>query len=630
MRDFIEEEIYIPKGRFRGERFRFDRQPFALHWVDAVDSGRWPRHAATGCTQSGKTILIYVIPALYYIFEQEETVVNGLPDMNMASDKWKLDFLPVINRTQYSRFLPVAGAGSRGGEFNSINFRNGPTMKYMSAGGSDKKRAHFETRVVVMTEVDGFDTSGTRSEETDKVSQIEARTLSYSHLQRRIFLECTVTTEKGRIWRELLGGTNSKIVCPCPHCGEGVTPEREHLQGWQKAKSKMEAYREAYFICPSCGNRLTEKERRKMNVDSWLVHQNDPDETDTFSMRWNAFNNMFWVAGDIAIKEWMKEHEEDEVKQEEMERELRQYFWAIPYEPPQVDLTVLDYRAINARRESYNPRGEVPSWAEYVVGGVDLKKRLGHYLFLALTKTGKGVIFDYGIFEIPSDSLGVDLATETALKNFKDRIDIGYPIQGSTKRAIPSLIGIDTGYSDSRDAVYRFCQATGQQRYRPIKGFGEQWRKSYYEPKGINNKVVHIGTRYHISYIQKDGIFLIEIDADHWKTIAHENLAKPLDQEGGGITLFDSPDRNEHISIAKHFTAEKKVVEYIPGRGEIIKWLMLRRQNHWFDCLYIALTMAHLCGVRRIKTEKPKSIIKVKKKRGFRMPDGRRYLITER
>ena len=51
----------------------------------------------------------------------------------------------------------------------------------MSGGGSDKSRAGFTSRVVVITETDGLDETGGRSREADKVTQLEARTTVLSH-----------------------------------------------------------------------------------------------------------------------------------------------------------------------------------------------------------------------------------------------------------------------------------------------------------------------------------------------------------------------------------------------------------------------------------------------------------------
>jgi hypothetical protein len=58
---------------------------------------------------------------------------------------------------------------------------------------------------------------------------------------------------------------------------------------------------------------------------------------------------------------------------------------------------------------------------------------------------------------------------------------------------------------------------------------------------------------------------------------------------------------NEHLSLAKHLTAESKIEEFVAGRGVVTKWERVRRQNHWFDALYNACAAGHLCGVRLLR-----------------------------
>ncbi|MEZ6130522.1 MAG: hypothetical protein R3C59_17690 [Planctomycetaceae bacterium] len=84
-------------------------------FLDEIDTGRWSRVAATGPTQNGKTLMCYVIPVLYHLFELNETVIVGLPSIDMANDKWTEDFLPVIQVSECASLIPTNGEGSRGG-----------------------------------------------------------------------------------------------------------------------------------------------------------------------------------------------------------------------------------------------------------------------------------------------------------------------------------------------------------------------------------------------------------------------------------------------------------------------------------------------------------------------------------
>ena len=78
--------------------------------------------------------------------------------------------------------------------------------------------------------------------------------------------------------------------------------------------------------------------------------------------------------------------------------------------------------------------------------------------------------------------------------------------------------------------------------------------------------------------------------------------------------------------------AEAKIEEFVAGRGVVVKWERLRRQNHWFDALYNACAAGHLCGVRLVG-ERPEQVTRRRVQKlmpTVTMPDGRPFLITER
>jgi hypothetical protein len=81
-----------------------------------------------------------------------------------------------------------------------------------------------------------------------------------------------------------------------------------------------------------------------------------------------------------------------------------------------------------------------------------------------------------------------------------------------------------------------------------------------------------------------------------WKTWVHQRLSTPLGQPGA-LTLFLAQPK-EHLSFARHLTAEVKTEEFISDKGLVTKWERLRRNNHWLDALYNACAAGHLCGVR--------------------------------
>jgi phage terminase large subunit GpA-like protein len=604
IRAFAEAEIVIPSGPFEGRRFKCSRQPFTGLWFDALQSGNWSRCVATGPTQSGKTLTCFIIPLLYHLFEIGETVILGLPDMDMASDKWKLDILPVIEASRYRDLMPSHGGGSRGGRVESLTFANGATLKFMSGGGSDKSRAGFTGRVVVITETDGMDTAGGSSRESDKITQLEARTRAYGN-RKRIYLECTVSTETGRTWREYQQGTKSRIVLPCPNCSAWVTPEREHLTGWQGAENQEAARKNGSFACPSCGECWSNDQRVAANEQAKLLHggqtidgagtiSGDARPTDTLAFRWSAVNNLFQTAGDIATDEWKASHSSDT---ENAERELRQFVWCLPTEATKISQVNLQVNELAARIIDL-PRGVVPKTAEFVTIGVDLGKLLCHWIAVGWSAGATGHVIDYGRQEVATDSLGLEQALMIALRELKEMFFEGWPVETvEGERKLPNLIFVDSGYTPS--VVYAFCRESGKGFHPAVgRGAGQQHRQWYNRPTQTGSIVRYIGEGYHGNWQPAEQVLLIEVNSDHWKTFVHQRLSTPLDKPGA-MTLFKALP-NEHLTLAQHLTSERKVEDYVTGKGVVVKWESIHRRNHWFDALYNACAAGHGVGVRLV------------------------------
>jgi phage terminase large subunit GpA-like protein len=637
MREFAEQEIVIPAGPYAGRRFRCSRQPYTALWFDAVDSGRWCRCVATGPTQSGKTLSCFVIPLLYHLFEIGETVVCGLPDMDMAADKWREDLLPAIESSRYRDLLPRHGGGSRGGRVESFQFNNGATLKFMSGGGSDKSRAGFTTRTIVITETDGMDRSGGTSRESDKITQLEARTRAFGR-RKRIYMECTVSTEQGRTWQEYESSTRSRIVLPCPHCSHWVSPEREHLLGWQEALSQAAARDAGAFICPKCRQLWNEDDRLKANQRAKLLHagqaidaagdiQGEVTDVDTLGFRWSGVHNLFLTPGDLAADEWRAVRAADE---ENAEREMRQYVWCVPIVSSREDAISLEIADIMARAVGM-PRGIVPQQARWLTSGLDIGKFLVHWVVVAWHEDATSQILDYGRIETACDDLGVEHAVLTALRQFRDTTANGWPIgiaEGQKTKTL-DFAWVDAGYLP--EVVHAFCRETGTPFHPAVGRGGTQPRRlGFARPAPGQSEVQQIGEGFHVCWLPAEGLHRVDVDADHWKSWVHQRLHTPIGQPGA-MTLFRAA-AFEHMSLARHLTAEHKVESYVAGKGVVVQWERLRRQNHWLDALYNASAAASQCGARLVGRSSPESAPEPAPRQQdvFRTPDGRPWFVLAR
>ncbi len=640
MREFAEQEIVLPDGPYEGFKFRCDRQPYSRLWFDAVSSNLFPRKVATGPSQSGKTLHCCVIPLLYHLFEIGETCIFGLPDMGMASDKWRQDLKPVIERSRYRDLLPKLGSGSKGGKVSDIQFGHGPTLKFMSGGGGDKSRAGFTARVLMLTEIDGMDESGGNSREADKITQMEARTLAYGD-RKCIYAECTVSVEKGRTWREYKAGTESKLVLNCPHCKAWVYPERSNLVGWESGQSDMEAGKLSSYFCPSCAEAWSEDDRHKANGNAKLVHRGqDIDEagkvvgdiptTDTLGFRWSAVNNMFTSANFVGKQEWKASRATDEVN---AEKELRQFYWALPHLPTASESTPLEHHQLVTRMLSGHRQGIVPAWAKFLTLGADLGKYLCHWTLVAWGDTATGHVVDYGRLDVPTDDFGEEIALKKVLQELREHVNDGW-FKHDGSCCVPDRVWIDAGWHG--EVVYGFVRESGQ-RFLPILGRSSIKAKRYFagQKKSTGSVVAQQGEEYALATVPEEMCYRAEINADYWKSWLHKRLACPLESKDSGgmtvetrgrLTLFED-DPRKHTSFAKHLTAEVEIESFEPGKGTIKAWTPIRDANHWLDSTYIACAAGHHCGVRLIQDELP--LVEKRKvvvNAGLSRPDGRNWI----
>lgn len=627
---WAEEEVIIPTGQFADRRYRIDRQPFTRHWFSAIESGQWSEFCGTGPSQSGKSLSFFVIPILYYLLEWKETVIVGLPTLEMAKDKWERDLLPVLERTSYRDLLPSSGSGSRGGHFSEITLRSGATLKFMSGGGDDKSRAYFTSRVIVFTETDGMSRAQSTSQEANPIEQIKARARSYPIRLRRIFGECTVTDEHGYIWDSIhRRGTATSILLQCPHCKRWATPGREDLHGWQESESDVEAAAQASFYCRHCGEAWSEKERVAANATSRLIHKGqtltdtgeivgEAPKTLCFGFRFSAVNNCLLSAGDVAVDEWEAMNSEDDP---DTEKKLCQFVWALPYSPPSLEQIKLDRDATAHRQSDSSSKGRVPPHCNWIGVGVDAGKYRCHWTAIAFDQTNhKALVFDYGTIELKrpgatklldANDLGFEEVWSSCVGEWRERVLDGWPSDDGSLWT-PDRVLIDARYQGDdpeRKVIYDWLRRIGDKRFVASIGVGSgQADKLKYRHPAKHTKVIQtIGHYYYVQWNTDTMQHTVHIDSDQWKTITHAALAKEMDQPGA-LTLYQSMNPNEHKTFVKHLTAEHRVSSFKAGKGHVRTWEVERDANHWLDSTVYAFTAGHMCGWRMTEPNKRRQV----------------------
>lgn len=594
IRRFAEDEIVVPTGPAENRRFKVHRQPWTGPWFDAIDSKRWRRHFHTGGQQGGKTLTGSTIPLMWHLFEYGENVIYGIPDFDMVEDKWSDDIKPVIEASRYKELMPELGKGSKGGTPRRIRFANGATLTFMTAGGGDKKRAGKTARVMIITEADGFDNVGGNSREADKFEQLEGRLRAYGD-QGILYAECTLSTEDGRTNREIKGGTNSSILLRCPHCRGWVTPERNHLIGWQNAADVMQAKEETRIACPACGEVWLEEHRRQANAECTLIHAGQevkdgeivgaPKRTDTLGFRWSAVNNLFVSQGDVGAEEWKAAKDPDE---DRADKKMRQFFWAMPSKSSKNSLHAFNPERVMMRLGEWR-RGIVPPETRCITLGIDVGLTSKcHWVAIAWLPGGTPHVLEYEIIDPASDNSTPERAIIGALREFRESV-VRKGWQLGERTILPSCVLVDSGHW--AETIYAFIAETGLPCY-PAKGFSE---------KQASRQKDFSGQMYKPS-LQPNGIQLVDINADDAKRYVHRRLQTPMGEPGAMTTFIPSPG-SDHRTWAHHILAEREVEEFVAGKGTVTKFERIRRQNHYLDATALACVGGVIAGQRVVTPE---------------------------
>lgn len=606
---FAEEEIIIPSGKHDMKRYRLDRQPFNRAWFNEVDSGRWREHFAVAPTQSGKSLVCTIIPLMYHLFEIQENVILGLPDMNMAGDKWN-DIAAVIRSSRYRSLMPTHGPGSKGGSKPVlITFKNGRTLRFMSASGGASSRAGKTARVLVITELADFGEMQVESTSSNPFNQIMGRVESYGE-NYVVYGEGTVTTKANIAWSKYSTGTASVILVPCPKCKEFVSPERTDLVGCQEQSNLIDAGEAARFMCPNpeCGVLWTAAEREEMNLKHVLVHRGqtvgtdglvmgDQPKTRTLGFRWNGFNNLFKTVAELGEKEWnviASGKDEDEVAH-------RQIVWAMPIEPTEFDRISLTYESVQQRIKDVEKegltRGIAPVNTEFLTGGVDVGDHLLHWTIVATMPLGPGQWFshvvNYGMLENPTQELGIEVGYRIAFQRLFDLMEGGFTIHRLGETWAPWQVFIDSNWKS--DEVHRAIAKMGN-RYRATQGRGKGQfvSQDYHEPTKTTQNIVEIGERWHVVYLPERDAELVAFDTNHFKSAIHDGLRIPRGNPGS-VSIFHATQQ-EHTKYAHHLIAERDTVVIDAKKGMIREWKRDGyKANHYLDSTALAMVAQRFC-----------------------------------
>lgn len=254
---------------------------------------------------------------------------------------------------------------------------------------------------------------------------------------------------------------------------------------------------------------------------------------------------------------------------------------------------------------------ERPSWAKWIVRGVDMGKVNCHFVDIAFDLDGTGAVIDYGRFTTHglaanSSDEAIELAMLNALQSFAIEHD----------RYKTDLTFVDSGYKP--DAVYEACRRIGN-KYCPVKGTDGKYRMPNARPN------VQCWFECHASQVHdqyRRPVWLFHPNTEFWKNWLQERwMQDPFiggQMTRGAMTLFQPPgnDIKFHQTFARSMVSERLEHVPIPGGGYKAIWNVIDRgNNHYLDAAGYACAAAACLGVRIVPTQETAKHVRPAKQR---------------
>lgn len=392
-------KVEIQTGPKAGQMFDMSSSLIAKYVWQVLFPEHDPEHEydeviITGPSQCGKTLSL-MIPAAYILGVLGESLIFSAPVLPVITSKWQTDIFPLFRTHPALQGLLTGKALDTAPllqSTGSYQFANQAFLRLISTGASDRAKASFTARNVIVTEFGGVTKTKT-SEETDPIGQLKARTRSYG-MRKRFILDSTGTTTKGIVEQRFLSGTQSTIRAACPHCHEKITPTRDDFR----------IDKEPRFECPKCAGKINEEARRRM-IRAEQIHHAGGIDAPNFSFRLPAFFNQFVDLAQFAREEkQLAQEQPGSPAAENKKRELLNFLWGEAYEvpaPEELDISLLD-QPDDAYTSRDTIRTRIPAWVETVVLGADIQLRQHYWTLCGWGKIdGKltGHVIDYGKYQ---------------------------------------------------------------------------------------------------------------------------------------------------------------------------------------------------------------------------------------
>lgn len=560
--EWVERNIVLDtKSSSQPGPYRFALTPFLREVAHEIIEKPNVRVVIKKSAQVGLTQLMLNIIA-YYQCVDPSPVMYVTSTLSLAETTSSTRFDPMVKR------IPYLVTHSRRDTVRLKEFSE--SLVLFAGANTPVTFRSIPIKVLILDEVDSYPLAlGSKGGRTEgsPIALAEARTRTFEVGEKKIIEISTPIAEGTSVIDSSFNLSDQRYYqCPCPKCDKYQKIEFDNLR-WNKKD-----YSSVYLECIHCGHKILEDDKTVMLEKGKWVKENEGDGLYPGFQLNSLLSPKGWSPwNEIAMRYDTSKNNED----------LKQSFYNTILGKSYLNkLDMADPDRIKSLMETNDKIGEVPEWAKYLTGAIDVQGNRVEVMTCAWGKSLRCHVVDHKI-------MFGNLENE----EFKEELNEWIDCENKTNLGVvfkKVLVAVDSSFNTS--LVYSFCRRHNYRHVIPIKG-QEKLSMPFSGPRYLD--------RFKFSNrAKKTGVALYNIGID----VLKERLYRSLN--------LDSEDvRNDSVwnltTFAKGFdeefylqlTAEKRVFKKRADGTIKSMWVKVRRRNEILDLLIYNKACAYIAGL---------------------------------
>lgn len=527
--------------------WRTDRAPYQRAIMDSIE--HWEEVVIMASAQVGKTEFLLNVTGSY-IDQEPCPIMHVLPNEELIQAYSKKRLTPMINSSEVLR--SKVGVSKSRDSSNTIEEKSFPGG-YVTIVGANAPAglSSRPVQIILCDEVDRFPISS--GKEGDPIALATARTKTFRHKRRHLFVSTPVDKETSRIYQLYEDSTMEQWCLPCPHCGElqplrfksgkdgGIVFEHYVSESGEIVVTKAD------HRCAYCGMLGSEKEWKR-GEGAWIARK---EHSTRRGFHINQLSSPW--------SDWREVAKAFLVAKREGVDKLKVFVNTVLGEPWETEQKGVDEKTLAARQEVYPY--EVPPGVKVITAAVDTQD---DRFEVEIMGWGAGK----ESWRIEYHKIYGNLDTPDPWKRLDEFLTRSWIGEGGREFRIIGAC-IDSGGHYTKE-VYEFTKPRNYRHIYAIKG------------QGITPKTAKdVPFIYKKSKTQREGAVLWSLGVDDGKVKVFDSLNVT---EPGPLYCHFPKDEDKGYT-EEYFlglTAEAPVYQVIGGR-KYKTWKKIRDRNEPFD-----------------------------------------------